>query len=77
MAGPSRAINRQPRKPGDSWSTKRPFEVMLKIETAKVFEPLLPQKKKPRTGGGGASPKWMHRLGSRYKRVTSRLDGGH
>jgi hypothetical protein len=28
-------------------------------------------------GGDGASPNWMHRLESRYKRVTSQLDGGY
>ena len=27
-------------------------------------------------GGRRGFSKWMHRLGSRYKRVTSRLDGG-
>ena len=29
-----------------------------------------------RGGGRRGFSKWMHRLGSRYKRVTSRLDGG-
>ena len=36
----------------------------------------LSKEEAPCGGGRRGFSKWMHRLGSRYKRVTSRLDGG-